>query len=35
MAWIPPLGIPAPAFGIDEFVADATFTHWVDNTDPG
>lgn len=37
--WIPPIGIPAPEFGIEETVAkqygDASFlTHYVDNTHP-
>src|SRR5687768_4557562 len=33
-AWTPPIGIPAPTFGIDETVDDATYTHWVDNSRP-
>ena len=33
-AWTPPIGIPAPAFGIEETVDDATYTHWVDNSRP-
>ena len=31
-AWTPPIGIPAPSFGIDQAVNDSTFTHWVDNS---
>ena len=27
--WTPPIGIPAPSFGIDQTTDDATFTHWV------
>jgi hypothetical protein len=33
-AWTPPLGIPAPGFGIDQTTDDNTFTHWVNNTVP-
>jgi hypothetical protein len=32
--WTPPLGIPAPSFGIEQSTTDATFTHWVDNSKP-
>ena len=32
LAYDPPIGIPAPSFGIDETVADGTYTHWVDST---
>lgn len=31
--YVPPLGIPAPPFGINELAG--TFTHWVDNTAVG
>ena len=31
-AWTPPIGIPAPSFGIEEETTDATFTHWVDDS---
>ncbi|MBN2142959.1 DUF2341 domain-containing protein [Candidatus Woesearchaeota archaeon] len=30
--WTPPLGIPAPAFGIYDSVNDTEYTHWVDNS---
>lgn len=30
--WKPPIGIPAPSFGIEESVDDNTYTHWVDNS---
>lgn len=33
-AWMPPIGIPTPEFGIVESVSDQTFTHWVDNSNP-
>jgi hypothetical protein len=32
--WTPPIGIPAPGFGIGQTTDDATFTHWVDNSGP-
>jgi hypothetical protein len=32
--WTPPVGIPAPSFGIEETVADTAFTHWIDNSAP-
>jgi hypothetical protein len=31
-AWTPPLGIPAPPFGIDQTVTENQYTHWVDNS---
>jgi hypothetical protein len=31
-SWTPPLGIPAPSFGIDQTTTDIAFTHWVDNS---
>jgi len=37
-SYIPPIGIPAPAFGINETVDNVYrtgfYTHWVDNTHP-
>lgn len=33
-AWEPPIGIPRPAFGIDESVNDDVYTHWVDVDNP-
>lgn len=30
--WTPPIGIPAPPFGIEESATDGAFTHWVDNS---
>jgi len=32
LGWDSPIGIPRPAFGIDESVNDTEFTHWVDNS---
>ena len=32
--WTPPVGIPAPSFGIEQTVTDAASTHWVDNSGP-
>jgi hypothetical protein len=32
--WTPPIGIPAPGFGITQATDDAAFTHWVDNSKP-
>src|SRR5688572_29202793 len=32
--WTPPIGIPAPSFGITQATNDAAFTHWVDNSKP-
>ena len=32
LAWTPPVGIPAPSFGIAQEVADTTYTHWVNNS---
>jgi hypothetical protein len=32
VAWTPPVGIPAPSFGIAQEVADTTYTHWVNNS---
>jgi hypothetical protein len=33
-AWAPPIGIPAPPFGIDQETTDTAFTHWVDDSVP-
>jgi hypothetical protein len=33
-SWTPPVGIPAPAFGIDQATTDVAYTHWVDNSGP-
>jgi hypothetical protein len=31
-AWTPPIGIPAPSFGIEQTTTETSFTHWVDNS---